>query len=84
MSKRTSKVYNLRQAIHCAKGGYNHKENPALALPALRPLEPSPWDDEPFRPARADVKAKVMDAYFDGAVSAETAARIVGKFLKDA
>jgi hypothetical protein len=50
-------------------------------LPALEPL---PRDDEPFRPSRADVKAKVMDAYFDGAVSDETAARIVSTHLRDA
>jgi len=51
MTKRTSKQPNTRMAIWASRGSYNRKENPALALPALPPLEPSPWDDEPFRPA---------------------------------
>lgn len=37
-------------SIYAAMGGTNRKEPAGLALPQLRPLEPSPWDDEPFRP----------------------------------
>lgn len=52
MTGRTSKRPNVRMSIYAAMGGTNRKEPAGLALPALPALEPSPWDEEPFRPER--------------------------------
>ena len=49
----------------------------------LPPLELSPSDDEPFQPSRAEVKTKVMGAYFCGAIPAEVAERIISRFLRE-
>lgn len=50
MAKRSSRSHTTRMSIYAAMGGTNRKEPAGLALPKLKPLEPSPWDEAPFRP----------------------------------